>query len=68
MIAQELCRFHTVRPEGLEPVCNMWRFGDGLMTFIPEGFPEDPEKHKRYVKSYEDGINVTFISLDKQNV
>ena len=46
----EMCRFHSARPEGLEPVCGQWKSADVRMTILPDGFPEDPEKHKRFAK------------------
>ena len=45
-----MCRLHTLRPKPKDPPYDMWGFGEVLLSLIPEGFPDDPEKHKRFVK------------------
>ena len=51
LIAEEMCRFHAVRPLGQEPVPGVWKLLENLVSLIPEGFPVDPDKQKRYSKT-----------------
>ena len=47
-----MCRLHAVRPVEQEPVPGVWKLLDNLVSLIPEGFPNDPDKQKRYVRVY----------------
>ena len=40
---------HAVRPKPRDPSNNMWKTVDVLLSIVPEGFPDDTEKHKRFV-------------------
>ena len=42
---------HAVTLKPSDKAFDMRTMGDALVSMIPEGFPDDPEKHKRLVDS-----------------
>lgn len=52
LIAEEMCRLHAARfdnpPPGYEQQWKKYTFL--LMRLSPDGFPDDPDKHKRYTQ------------------
>lgn len=50
LIAKEMCRLHAACPEGRKPTPEWKEYCFLLLDLSPDGFPENPEKHKRYTK------------------
>lgn len=51
LIITEISRLHAIRPEGLAPNVDTWKtFCFRLLELSPEGFPDNSDKHKRYIE------------------